>query len=40
MKVNRPINDCHCDNCRKFVECYDKGKEKQIISSAKTVLSV
>ena len=25
MKVNRPINDCHCDNWRKFVECYDKG---------------
>ncbi len=25
MKINRQINECHCDNCRKYVECYDKG---------------
>lgn len=25
MKVNRPINDCYCGNCRKYEECQAKG---------------
>ena len=25
MKVNRPINECHCWNCKHFQECEDKG---------------
>lgn len=25
MKINRPINECCCYNCRKFEECKSKG---------------
>lgn len=25
MKINRPINECHCYNCRKYEECQAKG---------------
>ena len=25
MKTNRQINECHCDNCRKYEECRAKG---------------
>lgn len=25
MKINRQINECHCDNCRKYEECQAKG---------------
>nr|DAS26561.1 MAG TPA: hypothetical protein [Caudoviricetes sp.] len=25
MKTNRPINECHCDNCRGYEECRAKG---------------
>ena len=25
MKVNRPINECCCYNCRKYEECQAKG---------------
>lgn len=25
MKTNRQINECHCDNCRKYEECQAKG---------------
>ncbi len=25
MKINRPINECHCYNCRKYEECEAKG---------------
>lgn len=25
MKVNRMINDCYCDNCRKYEECRASG---------------
>ena len=25
MKTNRLINECHCDNCRKYEECKSKG---------------
>lgn len=25
MKVNRPINDCWCFNCRNFAKCKDDG---------------
>lgn len=25
MKINRLINECHCDNCRKYEECQAKG---------------
>lgn len=25
MKTNRPINECHCYNCRKYEECRAKG---------------
>lgn len=25
MKINRPINECFCHNCRKFEECQAKG---------------
>lgn len=25
MKVNRPINECHCWNCKHCQECEDNG---------------
>ncbi len=25
MKINRPINECRCDNCKKYDECLNKG---------------
>ncbi len=25
MKINRPINECRCDNCKKYDECLTKG---------------
>ena len=25
MKINRPINDAYCYNCRKYEECQIKG---------------
>ena len=25
MKINRQINECYCDNCRKYEECRAKG---------------
>ena len=24
MKINRPINDCYCYNCRKYEQCRDE----------------
>ncbi len=25
MKINRPINECRCDNCKKYDECLTKS---------------
>lgn len=25
MKINRPIIECRCDNCKKYEECQSKG---------------
>lgn len=25
MKINRPIIECRCSNCRKYEECKSKG---------------
>ncbi len=25
MKINRPVNECHCYNCRRYEECEANG---------------